>query len=289
MQDQQAVNEAAVGAVRDFLGGPSASGDSWVFELGTHLASNWGAVYGGATAAAAVALGRLAAPDRAPRGLHLQMVRSMPFGTATGTVRVRHSGRVVTTVEIELHDERQKLAAVGLITSVVPDALAQGYRNATAPPFDLRKSPSPWDPPDDTEFAGIATALQMDPYRVAVENHPPSITGDAAQGLEMRAPWKDVRTTGPELACLIADSMNGAPLWHAQAHLGVVVFPNTDLTLRFASPDGDERVSASGRIVAVEQGTATVSIDVQAAGHWLAHGHSTSVLMPTSPPGTSDG
>ncbi len=287
MDDQRAVNEAAALAVRDFLGGPSPRGDDWTFELGEHLASNWGAVYGGATAAAAVALGRLGAPDRAPRGLHLQMVRSLPFGPAVGIARVRHSGRVVTTIEVELYDAREKLAAVGLLTAVLPDALAQGYSNSDAVPFEMRKEPSPWDLETNGELAPIGDVLQLDPCRIVATNVPGSVTGDAANCVVMKPPWADTVTTGPELACLVADTVNGAPLWHGQSTLGVVVFPNTDLTLRFASPTGADPVLAAGRLVAVEQGTTTVAIDVQAGGHWLAHGHSTSVLIPTPDPAAS--
>ena len=56
VDDQVAVKEAAIAAVQGFLGGPRPTGDAWTFDLGEHLASNWGAVYGGATAAAVVAL-----------------------------------------------------------------------------------------------------------------------------------------------------------------------------------------------------------------------------------------
>ena len=47
--------EPAVAAVRGFLGGPDPDGDRWRFEFGEHLESNWGAVYGGALAAGALA------------------------------------------------------------------------------------------------------------------------------------------------------------------------------------------------------------------------------------------
>jgi acyl-coenzyme A thioesterase PaaI-like protein len=199
----------------------------------------------------------------------MQMVRSLPFGPAVGIARVRHSGRVVTTIEVELFDAREKLAAVGLVTSVLP------------PPFELRKEPSPWDLDTSAELSRIGDVLELDPGRIVATNVPGSITGDAANCVEMKAPWEDTATTGPELACLVADTVNGAPLWHGQSTLGVAVFPNTDLTLRFASPTGADPVFATGRLVAVEQGTTTVAIDVQAGGHWLAHGHSTSVLIPT--------
>ena len=47
----------------------------WRFDFGEHLESNWGAVYGGALAAGAVAVARCAAPGRSPRSAHLRLVR----------------------------------------------------------------------------------------------------------------------------------------------------------------------------------------------------------------------
>jgi hypothetical protein len=285
MDDQRAVNEAAVAAVRDFIGGPRPNGDDWTFDLGEHLSSNWGAVYGGATAAAVVTLARLAAPESSPRGLHLQMVRSLPCGAASGIARIRHGGRVVTTIEVELFDSRQKLAAVGLVTSVRPGALAQEYSNCEAPPFELRdEEPRAWDL--DSGYSGtqapIVSEIKINQNRIAVTNIPRGVTGDPALGLRIESPWDDVATTGPELACLIADAANGPTISYALDRLGPVAFPNTDLTLRFASAVGADTVWASGTLVAIAQGTTTVSIDVQAEGRWLAHGLSTSVLLPTT-------
>ena len=137
MEDQRPVNEAAVAAVRDFLGGPSSKGDDWTFDLGEHLSSNWGAVYGGHR-------GGRGGPGAA--GGARSRAAQCPFADgpvlavrdSRGDRTVRHGGRVVTTIEVELFDARQKLAAVGLITAVLPDALAQGYSNSDTPPFEVR-------------------------------------------------------------------------------------------------------------------------------------------------------
>ena len=128
----------------------------------------------------------------------------------------------------------------------------------------------------------------MNQTRIAITNVPRSVTGDPALFMRIESPWDDVETTGPELACLIADATNGPAISYALDRLGPVAFPNTDLTLRFASVTGDAVVLASGTLISIEQGTTTVSIDVQAGGQWLAHGHSTSVLIPAPATATSD-
>lgn len=278
MSDEAAANEAAVEAAREFLGGPWPTGDKWTFDLGEHLCSNWGAVFGGATAASALAVARLAAPDRSPRGLHVQMVRSLPSGEASAVARVRHAGRAVTTVEVELYDNREKLAAVALITAVRPDALSREYSSTAAPPFDVRQ---PDEPPDlSAVYAPITHTLKMLEYAMAtISNVPCGITGDPASFSYIEPPWTDFETTGPELACLAADTANGGPIY-AVVGARTVSWPNTDLTLRFTNAPADSPVTASGTLIAIDDGTTTVSIGVQAGGRWLAHGHSTSVLIP---------
>ena len=139
---QQAVTREVLRAVHDFLGGPTPDGDEWCFEFGEHLHSNWGAVYGGALAAGVLAVARSATPERSPRSLHIQIVRSVPSGKAWATATIRHPGRTVATVEVDLYDERRKLAAIALLTMVTPDAVAADYDNAAAaPPFQLTEVP----------------------------------------------------------------------------------------------------------------------------------------------------
>jgi hypothetical protein len=60
---------------------------------------------------------------------------------AYATADVRHAGRTVASVEVDLYDERSKLAAIALVTTVTPGAVAAGYHNTTATPFDVRTAP----------------------------------------------------------------------------------------------------------------------------------------------------
>src|SRR5262245_14362336 len=147
-QTQQDITADALAAVCGFLGGPHDDDDGWRFDLGEHLESNWGAVYGGALAACALAVARAAAPDRSPRSLHIQMIRAVPRGAARATADVRHAGRIVATVEVELFDQRGKLAAIALVTMVKPEAVAARFhRTQAAPPFEIGFVP--YDGPTD--------------------------------------------------------------------------------------------------------------------------------------------
>ena len=74
-------------------------------------------------------------PDRSPRSLHLQMVRSVPRGVAFATASVRHLGRTVATVEVEMFDERRKLAVLGLVTMITPTAVAAEHHDTSTTPF----------------------------------------------------------------------------------------------------------------------------------------------------------
>jgi predicted outer membrane repeat protein len=81
-----------VAAVGEFLGGPLPNGDGWDFDFGEQVESNRGAVFGGAIAAGLVSVARCSVPDRSPRSLHVQLVRSLPTGVAHALAEVRHSG-----------------------------------------------------------------------------------------------------------------------------------------------------------------------------------------------------
>ena len=281
-EDQRDVTAAVLAAVSGFLGGPSPDGDEWYFDFGEHLESNWGAVYGGAIAAGTLAVARFVAPDRSPRSLHLQIVRSVPRGRAFATTRVRHMGRTVATVEVDLYDERRKLAATALLTMVTPGALATQYHLTTAVPFEMTERPAASD------FGGnapITESLNMVRRRngqvayLTVDNIRPSVEGSLPAVCECTIPWDDLEVTGPESACLVADASVGAPVVNSTLpsdHLG----PNPDLTLRFTTAPATPVIIGAGTILSVQHGTTSIGIEVQAGDHQLAHGLATSLLLP---------
>jgi acyl-coenzyme A thioesterase PaaI-like protein len=281
---QDDVSQSVIETVRTFLGGPRLDGDRYIFDFGEHLESNWGSVYGGALAAGALAVARAVAPERSPRSLHLQIVRSVPRGGAFATANIRHSGRTVGTIEVELFDQRRKLAMIGLVTMVVPDAVASAYHATSAEPFQIRSIPI-----DATHAlpAPIVRTLDMlreldgVPAIQKVDNVRPSVDGTAACGLQMTVPWEGLDHTGPEAACLAADAIIAAPIMESFVPLEVLG-PNADLTLRFTTAPATPIITASGAMLSLQHGTATVAIEVHAATDQLAHGLATSVLQQRS-------
>jgi acyl-coenzyme A thioesterase PaaI-like protein len=281
--DQARVSRGALAAVGEFLGGPERDGDGWTFHFGEHLESNWGAVYGGALAAGALAVARAAAPDQSPRSLHLQIVRSVPRGTSHATARVRHAGRTVTTVEVELTDNRGKLAVVALVTMVTPDAVAASFHDTSASPkFNLTYG----DPDEEiaATVAPIQDALKLRTERdgeaisIYADNLRPSVDGRLAPVGECTLPWDALDLTGPEAACLASDALVGLPVMQSfipLEHAG----PNADLTLRFTTAPATRLITTATTMLSLQHGTAIVGIEVQAGDQQLAHGLATSLLL----------
>jgi len=282
---QAGVTRSALDAVRDFLGGPTPDDGAWSFDFGEHLNSNWGAVYGGALAASSLAVARAAAPDRSPRSLHLQIVRSVPSGLAYASSEVRHAGRVVATVQVEMFDARRKLAVVALVTMVTSDALAANMHNTGADKFDRHAQPLALEP-------GFIAPLQQTLQMLTEEDG--SFVGSYAENVRrcfdgtlppvghITVPWDDLGPTGPEAACLGADAMIVAPLLYSSIP-NDVIGPNPDLTLRFTTAPAQREVLTASTILSVQSGTATIALEVQAGNDQLAHGLATSLLLRAPP------
>jgi acyl-coenzyme A thioesterase PaaI-like protein len=276
---RDAGSRGAITAVQEFLGGPECDEDGWLFDFGEHLESPWGGVYGGALAASVLTAARCAIPDRAPCSLHIQFVRSVLRGTSRATADIRHLGRAVATVQVDLHDSRGKLAATALVTMVTPDSVAVEFHDTSAVVFELGGVPLTDAEMAFTERAPIVQALGMDRgERRYIENVCPSITGEPASAVELVVPWEDLDHTGPEVACLAADPANGAPISAAFGDRSIL-FPNTDLSLRFTTAPAQREVIAAGTLLSVQRGTTTVAIEVQAGDQQLARGLSSSLLI----------
>jgi acyl-coenzyme A thioesterase PaaI-like protein len=278
------VTHGVLASVREFLGGPNHDGDDWSFAFGEHLESNWGAVYGGALAAGTLAVARSVAPERSPRSLHIQIVRSVPRGVAFARARMRHAGRTVGTVEVDLYDARRKLAAIALVTMVTPDAVAADYHNTVAaPPFRLTASPteaafSSWAAPI-TEVLNLGPRRDGERVALRAENARASVDGSRASVTECTVPWDNLEFTGPESACLVADAVVALPIMRSFIPLEFIG-PNADLTLRFTTAPATRVLTAAAMMLSVQHGTATVGLEVQAGDHQLAHGLATSLLLP---------
>ena len=273
-------------AVSDFLGGPTPDGDRWCLELGEHLRNDWGAVYGGALAAGMLAVARAATPDRSPRSIHVQTVRSVPIGRAFATVAVRHPGRTVGTVQIDLFDDRNQLCVIALLTMVAPEAVATNYDLVTAaPPLHLIEVPA-----DETRLipsggpAEIVSAINLNARGrerdvfVMANNVRSSVDGSMSRVTECTVPWGNLELTGPEAACLIGDASVALPI--ALSYVALEdIGPNPDITLRFTTAPATRVIVAASTLLSVQRGTATTGIEVQAGNNQLAHGLATSLLL----------
>jgi acyl-coenzyme A thioesterase PaaI-like protein len=276
---QKDVTREVLASVRECLGGPTRDGEAWSFEFGEHLESNWGAVYGGAVAAAVLSVARCVGPERSPRSLHLQLIRSLPRGLAHVEATLRHEGRTVGTVQVDLYDSRHKLAATALATMVAPDAVAADLHDTTATPFDIRTTPNPL--PIKTPIHDSLRMIREEDgltLRAWGENVRPNVGGTKSPVGTITVPWDDLASTGPEAACLAADPLVGmAVYWSGLPH--EVLGPNADLSLRFTTAPAIRVLETSGTVLSVQHGTATVAIEVQAGDQQLAHGLSTALLL----------
>lgn len=276
---QLQVNRAAVATVAEFLGGPTERGGEWAFDFGHHLESNWGAVYGGALAAGMLSIARCAMPDRSPRSMHIQMIRSMPCGAARATADVRHAGRTVATLEVALFDARDKLAAIALFTMVTPDAIETQYSDMTPTPFAVTTVPFGTPPVRAPMQEPLKMVREVDGifYRAYDETLKRCVDGTVPTIGTLTVPWERLDVTGPEVACLAADAMVGPPVIYSFIPADALG-PNPDLSLRFTTAPATRVVQTAGTLLSVQHGTATIGIEVQTDDHLLAHALATSLL-----------
>ena len=284
--DQDAASRDAVASVQGFLGGPHQDGEGWVFDFGEHLVSNWGAVYGGALAAGTLSIARSLAPERSPRSLHIQIVRSVPRGLAYATAEMRHAGRTVGTVQVDLYDARRKLAAIALVTMVTPDAVAADLHDTTAtPPFHITANPQPPEYSALGAAAPIIETLELlakregVPVMLTADNVRTSVDGSMAFIGECTLPWDNLESTGPEAACLAADARIGTAIMRSSVPRDAIG-PNADLTLRFTTAPATRVIHAASIMLSIQRGTATVSLELHAGDQQLAHGLATALLLP---------
>ena len=253
-------------AVDGFLGfEPGRDGPR--FELGDHLRGAFGGIFGGAVAACAVRAARAVAPERRPASLDIRFLRGLPPGTTEAHASVLHAGRSLTTVRIDMVDQRSRLAASATLGLVDPAALY---------PLDRRVGRSP---PDESDGDGRAWRVPEGVEAPIVDTLRPRIlrADEAGVATAVRAPWLE-QGAGPEAVCFAADMCVGPPV--AKATRGEPIpHPNPDLSLRFAAEPLDTRLVAVGRLERIDGGLATVGIEVWSSQDLVAVGVSSSILL----------
>ena len=279
---------AVLAAVSGFLGGPSPDGDEWYFDFGEHLESNWGAVYGGAIAAGTLAVARSVAPDRSPRSLHLQIVRSVPRGPCLrhhqGSPHGPHCrdrrGRPLRRTtkaggHRPPHDGHTGCAGRPNTTSPRPSPSRRLTLRPAASDFGVEC------PNHRVTQHGAATRMVRWPISPS-DNMRPSVDGLAHRPFAS-APSRgdDLEVTGPESACLVADASVGAPSGQLDPPIRTTS-ARTPISL-CASRQHQQLARhhrCRERSSRCSTASTSIGIEVQAGDHQLAHGLATSLLLP---------
>jgi hypothetical protein len=240
------------------------------FAFGAHLHGAFGGVFGGVLAAATVVVARELAPGRVPASLDCRFLRALPAGRAHVVADALHAGRSMTTVTVDLVDDRARTTTHATITLVEPAALSPLARDEPGHEWSSGDG-TPWRNPPGVHAPIIET---LAPRTVPID-------GDAI-ATAVDAPWTvDDRCAGAEAVCIAADLCVGPPV--ALACRGRrVAHPNPDLSLRFAGGTAippETPVVAAGRLASLGGGVATVAIDVVAGGRLAGVGTSFSVLL----------
>ena len=198
---------------------------------------------------------------------------------------MRHAGRTVGTVEVDLYDARRKLAAIVLVTMVTPDAVAANLHDTTASP--LFRVESRQQPQEYTDFGAAAPVIKtLDllatrdgvPVMLTAENVRTNVDGTLAFIGDCTIPWENLEFVGPEAACLAADARIAPSIMRSSVPLEAVG-PNADLSLRFTTAPATRVVRAASVLLSIQHGTATVGLELQAGDQQLAHGLATGLLL----------
>lgn len=241
--------------------------DVLAFALGRELHGAFGGAFGGVLAAAVVLAARTAVPDRVVAGVDCRFLRSVPAGRTRATVTPVHSGRTVTCIWVDLHDERERLATSGTVSFVEAGALR---------PLDQASEPSA-SPPDGRPWRtppGVtAPIVELLSPRVAT-------LAPGVVATEVRVPWEDPASEHTaEAACVAADMCVGPPV-AAACEGSWSPHPNPDVSLRFTPTTFTApTVTGVARLSSMTAGLAAVGIEVHHGGASFAVGAASSVVL----------
>jgi acyl-coenzyme A thioesterase PaaI-like protein len=251
-------------SVAEFLGAEVVGEGAWRFEVPVELHGAFGGAFGGIVAACTLITARSVAVGRVPNALDIRFVRGLPAGGAVARASVLHSGRSLSTISVDLHDERERLCARATISLVDRDVLGSVVR------------PGP-EPGDWKDHGSAAQWPPVAPIVTAIDSR---IIGNDERGIAtaMKVPWDVAVESSAETACMAADMAVGPPLG-ALASDGVST-PNPDLSLRFCGEVTSPIVVGVGRLDRAVGGVAAVGVEVWSEGSLVATGVSTALMIP---------
>jgi acyl-coenzyme A thioesterase PaaI-like protein len=255
----------------EYLGTEQVDEANWRLRLPRAIHGAFGGVTGGALAAAALAIGRVSAPNRVAVGLDMHFLRGLASEDSTASVEVLSSGRSLTVVRVEFTDDKARRTTVGRAAYAEPSALESIDADTPAtqlgpPPPDVRATSKPWRAPKGVDVPIIDTA------------RPRAARMDNAIATVVAIPWQP-DADGAEGACLAADLSVGPPVDAVLPKGTWVPHPNPDVSLRFAGPVTSSDLVAVATCRRVARGVATVESEVWDADELVATAISTSLFM----------
>jgi len=261
----------------EFLGAERAPSGGWRFALGRELHGAFGGANGGVVAATCLATARTHAPGRTPAALDVRFLRGLGAGTALATSTILHEGRTLSTVSVDLFDERGKLCTRATISFVDSGALAdveEHMASRTPRTWTSHEAGKPWARPS----SGVRVPL--------IETFDPRVVGQDERGIatSVRVLWDEPGTCA-EAACIAADISVGPPVGAATRGKPIPI-PNPDLSLRFnADVELPENLVAAARLESIQRGVALTRIEVHANGALVATGISCTTMLAGAWPG----
>lgn len=258
------------GSFPETFGGRHVADGIWTFDLDAAFNGGFGGTNGGVLAALCVFVARDAAPGRIVCGVDARFIRSFRPGRALIAPTVLNAGRTLTTVNVDILDEDEKLATRGVVSLAAPDALADVDVDPDAgEALAGQGEGKPWRHPKSGAIPLIDT---FKPVYLGKSDK------GVATGVEVGF---DDDAASAEAACIAADISLGPPV--AGALRGrPLAMPNPDIGLRFtgAKLNGGPIVAHS-RLQSLVGGLATTTIEVRDGDRLLALGAASTTCLKT--------
>lgn len=252
-------------SVGGFLGARAVGEGTWTFDVPQDLHGAFGGAFGGVVAACTLVAARSAAPGRVPNALDCRFVRGLPAGSATATATVLHSGRSLSTVAVDLRDERDRLCTRATISLI-----DRGVLHDFSRPGPL---PGDWRPHDEaTPWPALAPIVGAIDSRIVG-------TDDRGIATAIKVPWDVTPDSSAESVCVAADMAVGPPIGGAISGHDVSG-PNPDLSLRFCGEVTTPIVVGVGRLERAGGGVAAVRLEVWSGGEIVGLGIATALMLP---------
>jgi acyl-coenzyme A thioesterase PaaI-like protein len=253
-------------------GQPVSDGETgeWHYHLDRELNGGFGGTNGGVLAAICVNVSRKVSPGRQPIGIDARFIRGFRPGVARVIPTILNEGRTLTTVSVDIIDDRGKLATRGTVSLVNPDSLGDiGASDVERAEGELKayEDGRIWREPPKQEIPLIRTFS-------------PRFLGRNSRGTATAVDtiWTDSGTLA-EASCIAADISVGPPVAAALGGKPLAI-PNPDLSLRFTGASGNPCwLLSTCRLESFNAGVATTSLEVRDGARLVAVGVSTTTCL----------